>query len=165
MALSEEQRRSRREAGVARANRDMTIVQRVHRGLVTGRPPASEFRTSTGAVTAARILQREIEARMQAAGQEPGQVGVEVVFVTPDLSSIGHTVLYAPGLEASMMEHLDGNIPLGLVFGLVDREAREIIRGARPFIATKQIDEWLAEAAKTADMSDLELRWPDFARS
>jgi hypothetical protein len=151
MGLSVEEAKARRLEGLKREQAALTAVERVHRSFVNGRPPASELRTPLAAVTAARTLHRELEARLKAEGldPQPGDCGVSIAYVTPDLSVLGFTLLFAPGNEPDLMAHLDGNIMLGLVFGLVDDEAGEpsarIIMGARPFITTKQVEAWLQE--------------------
>jgi len=153
MVLSVEESKARRLAGMQKATKAMTAARRVHRALVNGRPPASEFRTPVGAVAAARTLHREIEVRMKAEGLEPSPAdwGVSIAYVTPDLTALGATILYAPQDEAEITSYLTGKILLGTLFGIVDYDAEDvdggaaIIAGARPFISTKQADGWLAE--------------------
>lgn len=154
MALSIEERKARRTEGVERAKQEMTVVQKIHRSLINGRPPASELKTPTAAVTAARILYRELESRLtvegfspnadRSSGPKPGDCAVSVAYITADLSVLGFTGLFVPGEEARLMGLLDGNIMLGLIFGVVD-EDKSIIMGTRPFLATKQTDGWLDE--------------------
>jgi hypothetical protein len=146
MVMTTEERAERRLAGMQK----MTFVRKIHRSLVNGRPPASEFKTPLAAVTAARSLFTDIERKLTAEGMkpEPGGVGVCIAYVPPDLSFIGHTVLYAPGRETAMLESLNGHIMLGLVFGIHDPDANDEDRfavGARPFVSTKQVEDWLAE--------------------
>jgi hypothetical protein len=80
---------------------------------------------------------------------KPGELGVSIGYVSPDLSFIGHTILYSPGNDASLMESLNGNIMLGLVFGIIDPQADNeedrFVMGTRPFISMKQTDGWLSE--------------------
>jgi len=71
--------------------------------------------------------------------------GVSVGYVTPDLSVLGFTPIYAPGEEASIERMLSGNIALGLVFGIAD--GKEILIGTRPFLVTKQTETWLSDLA------------------
>ncbi len=149
MVLSAEEKRARRMAGTEKAKLAMTPAEKVHRGLTTGRPMSSEFRTPLEAVTAARMLHRELEARLTAEGLSPaaGDWAVSIGYVTPDLSTIGFTPLYAPGVEGVLIQMLVGNIMTGLVFGVVDRAEgkREILMGARPFLTTKLTEGWLSE--------------------
>jgi hypothetical protein len=150
MVLTAEESKAKRLAGMKRANQDMTLVERIHRSLINGRPPASELRTPLAAVTAARVLYDDLKKRMDAEElkPEPGDWSVTVAYVTPDLSVLGHTPLFAPGEEASLMRHADGNIMLGLIFGMVDRDPHakdRIVTGARPFFTTKQTEGLLSE--------------------
>ncbi len=151
MALTTEEGKARRLAGMKRAKDEMSPAQKIHRALVNGRPPASELKTPLAAVTAARVLYRDIEARMAAEGLKPeaGDWAVSIGYVSPDLSVIGFTPLFAPGDEAVLMKILDGHIMLGLVFGIVDKEAKDkegrIILGTRAFFTTKQTEGWLSE--------------------
>jgi hypothetical protein len=144
MVITVDEGKALRRAGVEA----MTGIERIHRDMTGGRPPASELKTPLAAITAARILHDELKARMTAGGLHPtdGDWAVSIGYVSTDLSVIGFTPLFAPGKEAHalLMETLDGQIMLGLVFGLVDGEGR-IITGSRPFITTKQVDEWLRE--------------------
>jgi hypothetical protein len=146
MVLSEAESKARRQAGMDA----MTEAKRIRRNLTGGRPPAGELTTPLAAVTAARVLRRELETRMEAAGLEPapGDCAVSIGYVSPDLSVIGFSPLFAPGEEARLMKMLDGNIMLGLVFGMVDKEAKgeeRVILGTRPFLVTKQTEAWLSE--------------------
>jgi hypothetical protein len=151
MVLSAEEGKARRLAGMKRANLEMTAVQRIHRALINGRPPASELKTPHAAVTAARVLHRELETRLTVEGVEPtpGECAVSIGYVTPDLSVVGFTPPYAPGEETGLMTMLTGNVMIGLVFGVVDKEAKDdegrILMGARPFLTTKQTEGWLSE--------------------
>jgi hypothetical protein len=151
MALTTEEGKARRRAGMERAKQELTAVQRIQRALINGRPPASELRTPLSAVTAARTLHRDLEARTKAEGltPAPGDLEVRVAYVTPDLSVLGFTLPFAPSEEAGMTEMLTGNIALGLTFGIADPEARDedsrIVVGSRPFLVTKQTDAWLSE--------------------
>src|SRR6185437_7772594 len=140
MMLTAEQRKARRLEGMKRANEQLTAVQRIHRALVGHRPPVGELKTPTAAVTAARILYRELESRMPK--PKAGDWGVSIGYVSPDLSVLGFTHLFAPGNEGQLMKHLDGQIMLGLIFGMKDKEAKEadkkVVMGTRPFFLTKQ---------------------------
>jgi hypothetical protein len=53
-----------------------------------------------------------------------------------------------------MERMLTGNIPIGILFGIA--EGKDILMGARPFIVTKQTDDWLKELAIAA-RSELEI--------
>jgi hypothetical protein len=149
--LTVEERKARRLAGMKRANEELTAVQKIYRALVGHRPPVGELKTPTAAVTAARILYRELETRMTK--PKPGDWGVSIGYVSPDLSVLGFTHLFAPatadapGNEAKLMKHLDGQIMLGLIFGMRDREAKDVVMGTRPFFLTKQSETWLEELA------------------
>lgn len=152
MALSIEERKARRVAGMKRAAKEMTEVQRIHRMLVNGRPPSGELKTTTAAVAAARVLYKELESRMIAAGLKPtsGDWAVSIGYVSPDLSVLGFSQLFAPGEEADFMNLLTGQIMLGLIFGIRDKEAKsddgKIVMGARPFFVLKpQTEDWLSE--------------------
>ena len=147
MAMTAEERKAARAEGM----RQMTFVRKLHRALVNGRPPASEFKTPAAAVTAARVLYSDLERKLTAEAMKPkpGELGVSIGYVSPDLSFIGHTILYSPGNDASLMESLNGNIMLGLVFGIIDPQADNeedrFVMGTRPFISMKQTDGWLSE--------------------
>jgi hypothetical protein len=147
MVLSVAERKARRDAGVRRANQAMTTAQKVHRALINGRPPASELKTPNAALTAAKTLYREIEMRIadetHGTRPRPGDFAVCVGYVSPDLSVLGFTPLYAPGEEDRIVGFLSGNIAIGLLFGIADGE--KILVGARPFLVTKQTDSWLSE--------------------
>lgn len=156
--ISVEEGKARRRAGMDA----MTTAQKIRRDLTGGRPPASELKTPLVAVTAARTLYKELESRMTAAvlKPKPGDWAVNIAFVTPDLSVLGFTRLYGPGEEAGLVEMLTGRIAIGLIFGIVDREAdkkgQTIVTGSRPFLATKQTEAWLSELlpAFPVEMSD-----------
>jgi hypothetical protein len=119
--------------------------------LINGRPPSSELKTPLAAVTAARVLYRELESRMAAdeLDPKPGDWAVSVAYITADLSVLGFTLPYVPGEEAGLMGMLNGNIMLGLIFGMADPEAEDdkesIVMGARAFLPSKQTDGWLSE--------------------
>jgi hypothetical protein len=160
MVLTVEERKARRLAGMKRANQELTAVQRIYRALVNGRPPAGELKTPTAAVTAARILHKELETRMTAEcphKPKAGDWGVSIGYVSPDLSVLGFTHLFVPatpdepGNQDKLMKHLDGQIMLGLIFGMKDKEAKEadkkVVMGTRPFFLTKQSETWLEELA------------------
>lgn len=146
MVLTEAERNARRQAGVDA----MTEVAKIRRDLTGGRP-VSELKTPLAAVTAARTLHRELESRMTAAelNPQPGDWAVSIGYVSPDLSVLGFTRLFTPGGEAGLMEMLTGHIMLGLVFGMVDKEAKDeadpFVTGMRPFLTTKQTETWLSE--------------------
>lgn len=147
MPMTIEEKKARRQQGMDR----MSFARRIHRALVNGRPPASEFKTPTAAVTAARVLYSDIERKLAAEGIKPkaGELGAFIAYIPPDLSFLGHTLLYEPGNEAALMESLNGNIILGIVFGIYDSQAdsedARFVTGARPFISTTQVNEWLSE--------------------
>lgn len=147
MAMTPEERNAARMTGM----RQMTFVRKLHRALVNGRPPASEFKTPTAAVTAARVLYSDLERKLSAEGlkPKPGELGVIVGYVPPDLSFLGHTLLYSATNEAAMLESLNGHIMLGLVFGILDPQANSeedrFVIGTRPFVSTGQVDGWLSE--------------------
>jgi hypothetical protein len=148
MVLTESERNARRQAGVDA----MTDVEKIRRDLMGGRPPASEFKTPHSAVIAARALHRELELRMTAAGLKPGprDCAVSIGYVSTDLSVIGFTPFYAKDTEERLARHLDGQIAVGLVFGMVEQDpapahGRHIILGTRAFLTTKQTEEWLSE--------------------
>jgi hypothetical protein len=149
MVISADEGKARRLAGMKRANLEMTLVEKIHRALINGRPPASELKTPLAAVTAARVLHRELESRMVAEGLKPrpGDYAVSVGYVSADLSVLGFTPLFVPGEEPKLLTMLDGQIMLGLIFGMVDRQAEgeHVVMGARAFLTTKQTDGWLSE--------------------
>lgn len=154
MTLSEAERKERRETGRQRELSEMSVARRVQRDLTNGRPPASEFKTPTGALIAAKTLCRKIEMQIadetHGTGLKPRSFAVSIGFVSPDLSVLGFTPLlvgYSPAFdsadEARIERALAGEIAIGLVFGIEDGE--EILMGARPFIVMKQTDAWLEE--------------------
>ena len=148
MVLSDSERKERREAGRQRDLEEMSVAKRVQRKLTNGRPPASELKTPNAALTAARTLHREIGIRIEdeTYGQRPGAddyFGVVIGYVSPDLSVLGFTSLYAPGEEDRIQRMLSGNIPIGLLFGIAD--GNEIVMGNRPFLVMKQTEAWLSE--------------------
>lgn len=150
MALTDAEKKARRRAGMDA----MTAAEKIRRGLTGGRPPASELKTPLAAVTAAKALHRELETRMTAEGMEPkpGDWAVFIGYVSVDLSVLGFTRPFAPGADAGLMDELTGHIPLGLVFGMVDKDAkdeRRIVVGARPFLETDQTEAWLSELLVT----------------
>ncbi len=154
MALTVEEGKAKRLAGMKRAKEEMTAAQRIQRALVNGRPPASELKTPSAAVTAARTLHRELELRLKTEGfaPEPSTYAVCVAYVTPDLTVLGFTLPYVPedkDRTREILEMLTGNIAIGLIFGIADTEARDedgrIVMGARAFLVTKQTDAWLSE--------------------
>jgi len=155
MVLTDVERKARREEGRRRELEEMSIAKRVQRKLTNGRPPASELKTPTAAVIAAKTLFRELETRIsdEACGTalKPRMFAVSVGYVSPDLSVLGFTPVlmgYAPaispGEEASIERTLAGNIPIGLLFGILDDD-EQFLMGVRPFMATKQTDAWLSE--------------------
>jgi hypothetical protein len=151
MALTVKEQKERREIGRLQAVQQMTFIRKIHRSLVNGRPPASEFKTPLSAVSAARVLYTDLQRKLTAEGlpPKPGDLGVSVGYVSPDLSVLGFTALYAPGSEDAMLQTLNGNIMLGLVFGIVDEQASDpderFVMGNRPFVSMKQVDGWLSE--------------------
>ncbi len=154
MALTEVERKARREEGRRRELEGLSLAKRVQRDLTNGRPPASELKTPTGALIAARTLFRNLETRIgdEACGTalKPRMFAVSIGYVSPDLSVLGFTPVlmgYAPSIspaeEASTERMLAGNIPIGLLFGILDDD-KKFLMGVRPFMATKQTDEWLS---------------------
>ena len=147
MILTVEKAKERRAAGVEA----MTAAEKIHRNLTGGKPPASEMRTPQAAITAARILHETLERKITDSGldPQPGDWAVSIGYVPTDHSFVSFTPLYAKGAEESLARHLDGRIPLGLVFGIVDKKATDenerIVMGARPFLRTAQVEEWLSE--------------------
>src|ERR1700757_1702742 len=129
MVLTVEERKARRLEGMKRANEKLTAVQKIYRALVGHGPPVGELKTPTAAVTAARILYRELETRMTAecSKTKAGDWGVSIAYTSPDLSVLGFTHLFSPGNEAKLMKHLDGQIMLGLIFGMKDKEAKTVV--------------------------------------
>lgn len=154
MAMTTEERNAARMTGM----RQMTFVKKLHRALVNGRPPASEFKTPSAAVTAARVLYSDLERKLSAEDMKPpaGGLGVFVGYVPPDLSFLGHTLWYSPGNEAALMESLNGHIMLGLVFGILDPQAESeedrFVIGTRPFVNMGQVDSWLSELVQVMRM-------------
>jgi hypothetical protein len=150
MVLSETESKARREAGRQKELEGMSVAKKVQRNLTNGRPPVSELRTPNAAVTAARTWQSRIkdEIERETHGQRPRAAdyfAVAVAYVTPDLSALGFTPLYAAGEEDRIERHLTGNVAIGLVWGVADDAHSEIFMGARPFIVTKQTEAWLSE--------------------
>jgi hypothetical protein len=145
MVLTVKERKARRQAGMDA----MTEVKKIRRDLTGGRPPAGEMKTPTGAVTAARILYRELESRLRGLKPKSGDWGVSVGYVSADLSVLGFSPLYVPGDESELMKHLSGHVMLGLIFGMVDKDAKgeddRFVMGTRPFFITTQTETWLDE--------------------
>jgi len=159
MVLSGNESKERREAGRKKELDEMSVAKKVQRKLTNGRPPASELKTSNAALTAARTLDREIRTRIEdeTYGQRPradDYFGVAVGYVTPDLSVLGLTPIYAPGEEDRIERALTGNIAIGLVFGIAD--GSEIVMGTRPFLVMKQSEAWLSELTRPVQ-TELEL--------
>ena len=151
MALSVKEAKERREAGRRTELDEMSVAKKVRRDLTNGRPPASELKNPNAALTAARTLHalivRGIEEETH--GTRPkgkDYFAVTIAFVTPDLSALGFTPLYAPGEEARIERALTGNIALGLIFGIAD--GKEILMGTRPFLVTSQSSVWLKELTR-----------------
>jgi hypothetical protein len=148
MVISVKERKERREVGRQKELDEMSVAKKVQRNLTNGRPPASELKTPNAALTAARTLHREIGMRIadETHGTRPRATdyfAVAVGYVTPDLSVLGFSPLYAAGEEDRIERALTGNIALGLVFGIAD--GSEVVMGARPFLVTKQTEAWLSE--------------------
>jgi len=148
--MTVEEGKAKRKAGI----QAMTPAEKIRRDLTGGRPPAGELKTPLSAVTAARILHREIESRLIAEGvkPKPGTWGVSVGYVALDLSTLGFTSLFQPpsdgdtGNGDALLEHLNGNIPIGLVFCILDKAAEDgVVVGTRAFFTTKQTEDWLTE--------------------
>jgi hypothetical protein len=147
MVLTVEERKARRKAGVD----DMSEARKITRDLMNGRPPSSELRTPTEAITAARVLYRELEERMTAAKLAPklGDWTVKIAYVSADFSILG-ALTFSPGKESELLAKLTKTpvIVFGLIFGVLDKaakDARNVIAGARPFLVTKQTVGWLNE--------------------
>ena len=71
-----------------------------------------------------------------------------MAYVSTDLSVLGFSPFFVPGAEAETIKFLSTNIPLGLIFGIVDAEAGDedkVVMGARPFFETSQTWDWLDE--------------------
>jgi hypothetical protein len=159
--MKHEEREAGRSAEMKRAQQQITVVQKIHRELVNGRPLASEVRTPHAAVMAAGVLYQELQIRMITKGLNPelGDWAVSIGYVSSDLSFYGLTDLFTPG-EEPKETLLTGNIPIGLLFGMVDKEAKEadgrFVIGFRAFIATKQTATWLEglEPAFRLEMQD-----------
>jgi hypothetical protein len=101
-------------------------------------------------VTAARTLLSRIRTEIEGEthGQRPradDYFAVAVAYVTPDLSALGFTPFYSPGEEERIERYLNGNVAIGLVFGVADDARSEIFMGTRPFLVTKQTEAWLSE--------------------
>lgn len=147
MAMTTDEKKARRLEGM----QQMTAVKRIHRSLVNGRPPASELKTPLAAIKAARTLHLELEKRMYADSLKPrpGDWGVGIAYISTDISVLGVTPMFAPDREDALMENLTGQIVLGLIFGIVDRETKDldkrVVVGARPFLTTTQTEEWFRE--------------------
>lgn len=147
MALDTQERKARRVAGMERAKADSSTkgkVQRIHRALTTGRPPASEMKSPTAAIGAARVLHSDLERKMKDEGLDPAAVKhrVAIAYVSPDLTAYGYTYQEA---QEEILSELEGRVPIGLLFGVCDPADNKAIVGSRPFLNTKQTEEWLAE--------------------
>jgi hypothetical protein len=159
MTLSIEERKARREEGRVKEKQGLTRVEKIHRALVNGRPRASELKTPLAALMEARTLHRELESRMRMEGLDPkpGDCAVSIGFISTDLSVLGTTWPYTPEDESALMRQAEGHILLGLVFGLVNKEAtdekKQIVLGARPFLTAAQTDDWLKELFVTVRLA------------
>jgi hypothetical protein len=159
--LTIEDRKARRLEGTIRAKEALTAAQRVHRSLVNGRPPTSEMKSPMAAFGAARLLLRRLEEAMLSEGVVTAiKHGVAVAFVSPDLTYLGYTPLLPPNDQDAILRSLDGNVPIGLLFGVCDVFAMSdeltVRVGSRPFLNINQVDEWLSELAQAfpADVLD-----------
>jgi hypothetical protein len=128
----------------------MTKAQKIHRNFVAGRPPASEVRSAAEAIGLAKVLLREIQAAMIENRLNPADCAVRIAFVTTDLS-MAFTRKFVLGEEVSLLKDLTEQpvIMLGLLFGIMDREADpkgdDVVCGIKPFLVTKQVIEWLQD--------------------
>ena len=159
MVLSEKERKERRVAGMQRDAEQLSMAKKVQRTLMSGRPPVSELKTPNGAVNAAKTWHRRIESEIEDVmhGQGPKRAdyfGVVIVYVSPDLSCLGLSSPYASREESQIERELKDNLAIGLIFGISD--GQELVMGKRPFLVTKQTDEWLQEMVLAAK-SQLEL--------
>lgn len=153
MALTIDERKARRTAGMERAKSDTTATgkaQRIHRALTTGRPPVSEMKSPTAAIGAARVLHRDLKRKMAEEGLDKTSVkyGVAIAYVSPDLTALGYTSLWGEDSQSqdAMLRTLAGNVPVGLLFGIGEAaDLERVLVGARPFLNTKQAEEWLSE--------------------
>jgi hypothetical protein len=78
--------------------------------------------------------------------------GVAIAYVSPDLTALGYTSLWREDSQEAALRTLEGNVPVGLLFGIHDpvpEEKQHVLVGARPFLNTRQADEWLSELALT----------------
>jgi hypothetical protein len=148
MALATLEQKARRMAGMERAKQEMTTAQRIHRALTNGRPPMSEMKSPTAALGAARVLVSRIRAELKGLDPEAFKCGVVVAYISTDLTVLGYTVPFTEASQPRMLSALEGSIPIGLLFGILDPdatdEAQRVLVGARPFLSTKQVDEWLS---------------------
>lgn len=142
---------------------EASYAMKARRALMNGRPPASELKTPSAALSVARTWLREIEVRIQdeTNGQRPNSkdyFAVALCYVTPDLSALGFTPLLVPNSpkeqEDRVERMLTGNIAVGLLFGIAD--GSEMLMGSRAFLATRQTDAWLEELTR-AVRSEMEL--------
>ena len=155
--------KTRKVVGTMSTQSEPSVAQRARRALMNGRPPASELKSPTAALSAARTWLREIEVRIQneTHGQRPNAkdyFAVTICYVTPDLSALGFTpllVFNGPKEQEERTERmLIGNIAVGLLFGIAD--GSETLMGSRPFLATRQTDAWLDELTR-AVRSEMEI--------
>jgi hypothetical protein len=109
------------------------------------------MKSPTGAVGAARVLYRDLERKMKEEGLDTATVkyGVAIAYASPDLTALGYTPLFREESQEVVLRTLEGNVPVGLLFGVrdpADQEQRVLV-GSRPFLNTRQTDEWLSELA------------------
>lgn len=95
-----------------------------HRNFVAGSPPASEPQSEAEAIGLAKVLVKEIWAAMVEDKLNSTDCVVRIAFLITDLS-MAFTFKFVPGEEASLLKSLIEQpvIMLGLLFGIVDREA------------------------------------------
>jgi hypothetical protein len=150
--MTDAERKARREDGRRKELAQMSVAKKVQRYLTGRRPAAAELKTPFAALTAAKTLQREIDAELADGGDF---FAVTIGYVSPDLSVLGFTPSYAPGAEDRIERALSGNIAIGLIFGIAD--GGEILMGVRPFLAeARQSEGWLLELS-TVVQSEFEI--------
>jgi hypothetical protein len=143
MPLTERDRKERREEGRRKELAQMSVAKKAQRYLTSRRPPIAELKTPFAALTAAKTLQREIDALIA----DGDFSGVTIGYVSPDLSVLGFTPAYATGAEDRIERALSGNIAIGLIFGIADGPG--ILMGVRPFLAeARQSEGWLSELSR-----------------
>jgi hypothetical protein len=146
MVSTVSRREEKRQAGVDA----MSNAAKIHAELAGGRPPASELKTASEAITAAGMLHRELQRRIAAHEELKG--AVVIAYVDAGLTT-AYTQPYISGKEADLREFFTTHpvIMLGLQFVIEDTKAERRLVGVKPFLVTKQVIGWMRDLADRSD--------------